>query len=94
MACHRRLQARFGRLVRKFGGPRNKGAQKRAITAIAHTLLKIAYGVLKTGKPYADLGADFYARRESPDARQDYLMRQLRKLNPGCVITITPAETA
>jgi hypothetical protein len=33
-----RLQARFHRLVRKFGGPRNKGAQKRAITAIAHTL--------------------------------------------------------
>ena len=74
--------------------PRNKGAQKRAITAIAHTLLKIAYSVLKTGTPYTDLGADFYARRESPDARQDYLMRQLQKLNPGCVITITPAEAA
>ena len=43
---------------------------------------------------YADLGADFYTRRESPDARQDYLMRQLQTLNPGCVITITPAETA
>jgi transposase len=89
-----RLQARFRRLVRKLGGPRNKGAQKRAITAIARTLLKIACSVLKTGTPYADLGADFYTRRESPDARQDYLMRQLHKLNPGCVITITPAETA
>jgi hypothetical protein len=89
-----RLQARFRRLVRKFGGPKNKGAQKRAITAIAHTLLKIAYSVLKTGTPYADLGADFYTRRESPDARQDYLMRQLQKLNPGCVITITPTEAA
>ena len=89
-----RLQARFRRLVRKFGGPRNKGAQKRAITAIAHTLLKIAYSVLKTGKPYQDLGDDFYSRREDPAARQDYLMRQLRKLNPGCVITITPTEAA
>jgi len=89
-----RLQARFHRLVRKFGGPRNKGARKRAITAIAHTLLKIAYHVLKTGKPYADPGADFYTRRESPDARQDYLIRQLQKLNPGSVITITPAEAA
>ncbi len=89
-----RLQARFRRLVRKLGGPRNKGAQKRAITAIAHTLLKIAYSVLKTGKPYAELGADFCTRRESPDARQDSLMRQLQKLNPGCVISITPAEAA
>jgi transposase len=89
-----RLQARFRRLVRKFGGPRNKGAQKRAITAIAHTLLKIACSVLKTGTPFADLGAGSCTRRESPDARQDYLMRPLQKLNPGCVITITPAEAA
>ena len=89
-----RLQARFHRLVRRFGGARNKGAIKRAIMAIAHTLLKIAYQVLKTGTPYTDLGAGFYASRETPQARQDYLIRQLQKLNPGCVITITPAEAA
>ena len=89
-----RLQARYNRLVRRFGGPKNPAAKKKAITAIAHTLLKIAYSVLKTGKPYADLGADFYTRRESPDARQDYLIRQLQKLNPGSIITITPVEAA
>ena len=89
-----RLQARFHRLVRKFGGPKNKGARKRAIIAIAHTLLKIAYAVLKTGKPYQEPGADFYTRRESAQARQDYLLRQLQKLNPGCVVTITPTEAA
>jgi len=89
-----RLQARFHRLVRRFGGARNKGAVKRAIMAIAHTLLKIAYQILKTGTPYTDLGGDFYASRETPQARQDYLIRQLQKLNPGCVITVTPAEAA
>jgi transposase len=89
-----RLQARFHRLVRRFGGARNKGAVKRAIMAIAHTLLKIAYQVLKTGTPYTDLGAGFYASHETPQARQDYLIRQLQKLNPGCVITVTPAEAA
>ncbi len=89
-----RIQAKFNRLVRKFGGPKNKGAVKRAIMAIAHTLLKIAYQILKTGKPYQDLGAGFYDSRETPQARQDYLVRQLQKLNPGCVITITPAEAA
>ena len=88
------LPARFHRLVRRFGGARNKGAVKRAIMAIARTLLKIAYQVLKTGTPYTDLGADFYASRETPQARQDYLIRQLQKLNPGCVITVTPAEAA
>lgn len=89
-----RLQAKFHRLVRKFGGARNKGAAKRAIMAIAHALLKIAYHVLKTGTPYHDLGADFYTSRETPKARQDYLLRQLQQLNPGCVITITPPEAA
>jgi transposase len=67
---------------------------KKAILAIAHTLLKIAYQVLKSGKPYEDLGADFYTKRESPDQRRAYLLRQLEKLSPGCTITITPAEAA
>jgi transposase len=85
-----RIQARFHRLVRRFGGPKSKGAQKRAIVAIARTLLKIACQILKTGRPYADPGAGFYDSRETTQARQDYLIRQLRKLNPGCHITITP----
>jgi transposase len=89
-----RLQARYSRLVRRFGGEKNPAAKKKAITAIAHTLLKIAYQVLRNGKPYEDLGADFYTRRESPGQRQAYLLRQLEKLNPGCTITITPAEAA
>ena len=91
-----RLQARYSRLVRRFGGEKNPAAKKKAITAIAHTLLKIAYQVLKTGTPYQDLGADFYTRRESPEQKQAYLERQLQKLHPGCTITITisPPEAA
>jgi transposase len=89
-----RLQARYNRLVRRFGGDKNPAAKKKAITAIAHTLLKIAYQVLKSGTPYQDLGADFYTRRESPAQRQAYLLRQLEKLNPGCTITISPPEAA
>ena len=89
-----RLQARYHKLVRRFGGPKNPAAVKKAILAIAHTLLKIAYQVLKSGQPYQDLGADYYARRESPEQRRAYLLRQLEKLSPGCTITITPAEAA
>jgi transposase len=89
-----RLQARYHKLVRRFGGPKNPAAVKKAITAIAHTLLKIAYQVLKSGRPYEDLGADFYTQRESPEQRRAYLLRQLGKLSPGCTVTITPAETA
>lgn len=84
-----RLQARYSRLVRRFGGPKNPAAKKKAIVAIAHTLLKIAYAVLKTGTPYQDPGADFYTRRESPGHRQAWLEHQLQKLHPGCTVTIT-----
>jgi len=91
-----RLQARYSRLVRRLGGEKNPVAKKKAITAIAHTLLKIAYQVLKSGEPCTDLGADFCTRRESPVQRQAWLERQLQKLHPGCAITITisPPEAA
>jgi transposase len=91
-----RLQARYNRMVRRFGGDKNPAAKKKAITAIAHTLLKIAYQVLRSGTPYQDLGADSCTRRESPAQRQAWLERQLQKLHPGRVITITisPPEAA
>jgi transposase len=91
-----RIQARYRRLVRRFGGDKNPAAKKKAITAIAHTLLKIACQVLKTGTPYQDLGPDFYARRQSPEQKQACLQRQLQKLHPGCTvtITITPPQAA
>jgi transposase len=91
-----RLQARYNRLVRRFGGDKNPAAKKKAITAIAHTLLKIAYQVLRSGQSYQEPGADFYTRRESPRQRQAYLERQLQKLHPGYTITITisPPEAA
>jgi len=84
-----RLQARYNRLVRRFGAPKTPAAKKKASVAIAHTLLKIAYSVLKSGTPYQDLGEDFYTRRETPAQRQAWLERQIQKLHPGCTVTIT-----
>jgi len=84
-----RLQARYNRLVRRFGGAKNPAAKKKAITAIAHTLLKIACQVLKSGVPYTEPGADFCTRRESPGQKQAWLERQLQKLHPGCTVTVT-----
>src|SRR5215472_16729172 len=85
-----RLQAKFHRLVRRFGGPKNKGAIKRAIIAIAHTLLKIAYQVLKTGVPHHDLGADFYASRESPQPR----LHHPHHPSGGRLIALRPIQPA
>ena len=48
-AQHRRLAARRG--------------YNKATIAVAHTILIIAYHLLKDGTTYADLGADFFDRR-------------------------------
>src|SRR5262249_37315492 len=45
-----RLNARSHRLVRRFGGYRNPAANKRAIVAIAHTLIVIIWHVPATGQ--------------------------------------------
>ena len=78
--------------------PRRSAPRPRAALkiTIAHTLLKIAYQVLKSGTPYQDPGADFCTRRESPQQKQAWLERQLQKLHPGRAITITigPPEAA
>jgi hypothetical protein len=81
---------------RTFYGVLQEMARELRRRGVPHTLLKIAYQVLKTGTPYTDLGADFYTRRESPEHKQAWLERQLGKLHPGCIITITisPPEAA
>ena len=84
-----RLKARFGRLVRRFGGVRNKAAVKKAIMAIAHTLAVIVWHLVTDERDYTDLGADYYTRRDNPDHRRAQLVRQLEGL--GYSVELTPA---
>lgn len=84
-----RLKARFGRLVRRFGGARNPVAEKKAIVAIAHTLAVIVWHVLHDGVEHHDLGPDFYTRRDNPEQRKRQLVRRLQEL--GYAVELTPA---
>jgi transposase len=84
-----RLHARYHRLVLRFGGYRNKAAKKRAIVAIAHTLIVIIWHMLATGQAYTDLGADFYARHADPEKETQRLLARLQAL--GHKVTLTPA---
>ena len=61
---------------------RNKAAKKKAIVAIAHTLILIIWHVLTEGVPYTDLGADFYTRRIDPQQETRRLIRQTRRTRP------------
>jgi transposase len=84
-----RLRARYDRLVRRFGGYRNPNAKKKAIYAIAHTLAVIIWHVLHAHVPYTDLGADFYSRRDDPEAEKTRLIRRLEAM--GHTVTLEPA---
>lgn len=75
-------QAQFRRIATRRGG-------KRALTAVAHTLLTAAYHVLHDETDYHDLGGDYYTRRDNPDRQRQRAIGQLNRL--GYVVTLNPA---
>ena len=75
------LQAQFQRL-------RHRRGPKKAICAVAASILTAAFHMLQDGTFYQDLGADHF-RRISPESHANRLARQIAQL--GFVCTITPA---
>ena len=61
---------------------------KRAAMAVGHTILVIAYHVLKRGSSYAELGSDYLDRLE-PERLRKRLVRRLEQL--GHKVTLEPA---
>jgi hypothetical protein len=72
------LPAQYRHLLRTFG----KKGQTRAVFAVGHSILIIAWHLLATNVDYADLGSEHYARNADPEARKRYLVRQLEALGP------------
>jgi transposase len=71
------LKARYHRLAARRG-------KKRAIVAIAHSILVSVWHMLSNRIPYADLGGAYYDQR-SKDTKVAYLTQQLEKLVGGVV---------
>ena len=75
------LQARFRRVLRHRG-------PKKAVVALAHALLGIAYHVLAQGTTYRELGGDYYDRHRT----QRLTRRAIRLLEgQGYRVTLEPA---
>jgi transposase len=83
-----RIGARFHRLHRRFGGKATKAAGKKAAFAVAHTLIKIIWTVLSTGRAYTDLGHDYYTRRIDPETQTRKLVAQLEALSGRKIIFV------
>lgn len=78
------LSAQFRRLAAKRG-------RKRAIIAVAHSILTIAYYLQKQQCDYRDLGSDYFDRLNA-DGLKRYLVRRLEAL--GHKVTIEAAGDA
>jgi transposase len=74
------LAAQYRRLAGKRG-------RKRALVAVAHSLLVIIYHVLKNNVEYRDLGPDYFDRLE-PERLRRYLVKRLQSL--GYDVTLSP----
>ena len=74
------LKALYHRHVMKWGGYRTPAAKNKAIMVVAHALIVTFWHVLATGKPYADLGTDYFTRQQDPDREARRLIARLQAL--------------
>src|SRR5215210_3004129 len=77
------LRAQFQRL-RQRRGP------KKAVCAVAASMLTAIWHMLRDGTFYQDLGAGHFHRR-SPERQAQHLAQQIAKLGFACTITSQPA---
>jgi transposase len=75
------LRAQYEQIKRRRG-------HKKAIVALAHSILIATYHILKDNVPYHDLGGDYFIRRADPDRIAKRLIAQLERL--GHTITLQP----
>jgi transposase len=74
------LSAQFWRLARRIG-------KKKAAVAVGHSILIVAWHLLTNSCDYADLGGDYFVKRDADRARQQAVSR-LEAL--GFMVTLQP----
>lgn len=74
------LAAQYRRLAARRG-------KKRAAVAVAHSILVIAYHILKNGTVYTELGADYHDQRQRQQVQRQ-LVKRLERL--GYQVTLEP----
>ena len=79
------LHSQYMRVKRRRG-------HRKAIVAVAHSILVAAYYILKDQCPYEELGGDYFINREDQERLTRRLVRQLERL--GQSVTLEPALEA
>jgi transposase len=74
------LAAQYARIKGRHG-------HNKAIVAVAHSILVIAYHILQRGQPYNELGGDYFIERQNKDAYQRRLVKQLERMGYEVALT-------
>jgi transposase len=83
------LKSLYHRHVTRNGGYRSATAKGKAIVTIAHAVLVIIWHIPATGRPYDDLGQDYFNRRPDPEPEARRLIARLEAL--GKHVTVDDA---
>lgn len=67
------LAALYARIKGRHG-------HKKAIYAVAHSILVIVYHLLDRDEPYQELGGDYFVKRQQKDAYRNRLVKQLERM--------------
>ena len=79
------LAAQYHRLAARRG-------KKKAIMAVAHSILVIAYHLIKRNEPYKDLGGN-YLDELKPEVTAKRLVKRLERIGYAVTIQAPPAAT-
>jgi transposase len=79
-------------LAAHYARIKGRRGHKKAIVAVAHSILVICWHLLTTGQSYSDLGADYFLERQTSEAYKHRLVRQLERM--GHKVTLEPADDA
>lgn len=85
-AAGRRKDTFLGAQYRRLAARRGK---QRAAVAVAHSILVIAYHMLRRGTVYLDLGGDYFDKRNEQQLQRS-LVKRLERL--GLTVTLQPAN--
>jgi transposase len=74
------FHAQFHRVARRRG-------RQKAVVAVAHSVLVVIYHVLRSGRPYGELGVDYFDHLDAARIERHHV-RRLEQL--GYTVTLTP----
>jgi transposase len=79
-SAHAAARTKNSYLSSQYARIKGRHGHNKAIVAVAHSILVIAYHLITRNQPYSELGADYFLERQQKNAYQRRLVRQLERM--------------